>query len=351
MPAILFDMDGVLYVGDRPTDGAAETLAWCRRHAIPFRFVTNTTSRPRTALVDKLDAMGIEARADEIITPPVAARQWLSRHVDGPVGLFVPEATRAEFADCTPASPRDERVAAIVLGDLGEGWDFATYNRAFRWLKQNPDAPLVALGLTRFWEAEDGPRLDVGPFVRGLEYTTGREAVVLGKPSAAFYGETLRDSMTSLRDLQGSRCKAQSAVKGRRPLQGLQRRRWALGGPPGWGSRVCPHSALPSLDGQRARLRSGALIADKPASQRCHRIVQSFPKRAVEQLGVPADQTLMIGDDIVGDVGGAQGAGLKAVLVRTGKFRPTDLDGDISADGVIDSIADLPTWWERESPP
>ncbi|QGT79130.1 TIGR01458 family HAD-type hydrolase [Guyparkeria halophila] len=261
MPAILFDMDGVLYVGDLPIDGAAETLAWCRRHAIPFRFVTNTTSRPRAALVDKLDAMGIEARADEIITPPVAARQWLSRHVDGPVGLFVPEATRAEFADCVPASPHDQRVAAIVLGDLGEGWDFATYNRAFRWLKQNPDAPLVALGLTRFWEAEDGPRLDVGPFVRGLEYAIGREAIVLGKPSAAFF------------------------------------------------------------------------------------------QRAVEQLGVPAEQTLMIGDDIVGDIGGAQGAGLRALLVRTGKFRPTDLDGDISADGVIDSIADLPTWWERESPP
>ncbi|MFW6021851.1 MAG: HAD-IIA family hydrolase, partial [Guyparkeria sp.] len=219
MQAILFDMDGVLYVGDRAIDGAAEVLTWCRHREIPFRFVTNTTSRPRRRLVEKLAKMGIQARADEIITPPIAARRWLAQHAQGPVGLFVPEATREEFVDCHPARPDDEHVAAVVLGDLGEGWDFATYNRAFRWLKTNPDAALVALGMTRFWEAEDGPRLDVGPFVRGLEYAVGRDAVVLGKPSAAFFHQ------------------------------------------------------------------------------------------AVEELGVPVEQALMVGDDIVGDIDGARRAG------------------------------------------
>ena len=257
MKAILFDMDGVLYVGDRPIPGAARTLAWCRQQGIPFRFVTNTTSKPRTALVEKLAGMGIEADVEEILTPPVAARQWLSAHQREPVALFVPETTMREFAGLAQARSEGTPIAALVMGDLGEGWDFATYNRAFRWLQANPEATLVALGMTRFWEAEDGPRLDVGPFVRGLEYALGREATVLGKPSATFF------------------------------------------------------------------------------------------LAAVAALGTEAGETVMLGDDIVGDVGGAQAAGLTALQVRTGKFRPTDLEGEITPDAVLESIADLPAWWQR----
>jgi ribonucleotide monophosphatase NagD (HAD superfamily) len=52
----------------------------------------------------------------------------------------------------------------------------------------------------------------------------------------------------------------------------------------------------------------------------------------------------MIGDDIVGDVGAAQACGIPGILVRTGKFRDADLDGDIRPDAVLDSIADLPGW-------
>jgi ribonucleotide monophosphatase NagD (HAD superfamily) len=33
---------------------------------------------------------------------------------------------------------------------------------------------------------------------------------------------------------------------------------------------------------------------------------------------------------------------MKTILVRTGKFRPTDLDGTITPDVILNSIADLP---------
>jgi phospholysine phosphohistidine inorganic pyrophosphate phosphatase len=49
-------------------------------------------------------------------------------------------------------------------------------------------APLVALGMTRYWRAEDGLRLDAGAFVRALEYAAERTAVVVGKPDPTFYG-------------------------------------------------------------------------------------------------------------------------------------------------------------------
>jgi len=258
MNNLLFDMDGVLYEGERAIPGAAEALAWCRGQGIPHRFLTNTTSRPRRALVQKLASMGLEVTLEEILTPPVAALDWLTRHTAGPVALFVADATREEFATLAVATPATEKVAAVILGDLGEGWDFATYNRAFRLLMENPDAPLLALGLTRYWQAEEGLRLDVGPFVKGLEYATGREAVVMGKPAAPFF-----------------------------------------------------HAALAQLHGN-------------------------------------AEETVMLGDDIRGDIDGAQQAGINGVLVKTGKFRPTDLTQGITPYAVLDSIAALPAWWDQQ---
>lgn len=189
MAGVLLDLDGVVYVGDEALPGAAETIEWLAREGIPYRFLTNTTSRPRSAIVAKLARLGIDADADRLLTPAVAAAAWLRREGIEHPAVFVPDATAAEFAEFEPiAASVDEGAGAVVLGDLGAGWDSATLNRAFRLLMADPGIPLVALGLTRYWRAEDGLRLDVGGYVRALEYATGRRAVVLGKPDPVFYG-------------------------------------------------------------------------------------------------------------------------------------------------------------------
>lgn len=186
MQGILIDLDGVLYVGDTAIDGAVEVLRWINESAISHLFVTNTTSRPRRAIVEKLADMGIAVDAEHILTPAVAAGRWLQDHVAGPLALFVPEATREEFLSF-PQLAEDAHAAAVILGDMGQEWDFETLNRAFRFLMQEPAPAFVALGMTRYWRTEDGLQLDAGPFVRALEYATGLEATVLGKPAQAFY--------------------------------------------------------------------------------------------------------------------------------------------------------------------
>jgi HAD superfamily hydrolase (TIGR01458 family) len=255
---VLLDLDGVVYVDERPVPGAADTVAWLAREGVPYCFLTNTTSRPRRAIVEKLARLGVTATADQVLTPAVAAAAWLRRHRITRPALLVPDATAAEFADLEPA-PADveDGAGAVVVGDLGTGWDFATLNRALRLLMADPEVPLVALGMTRYWRAEDGLRLDAGAFVRALEYAAGRTAVVLGKPDSSFYAA------------------------------------------------------------------------------------------AVDVLGLPADEVVMVGDDVRTDVEGAQRAGLTGVLVRTGKFSPADLDAGVQPDAVLDSVADLPGWWRE----
>jgi phospholysine phosphohistidine inorganic pyrophosphate phosphatase len=70
-----------------------------------------------------------------------------------------------------------------------------------------------------------------------------------------------------------------------------------------------------------------------------------FFEAAAGRLGLPPSALAMIGDDIRADVGGAQAAGLLGVLVRTGKFRPEDLAGDVEPNFVLDSAAALPEAW------
>ena len=69
---------------------------------------------------------------------------------------------------------------------------------------------------------------------------------------------------------------------------------------------------------------------------------------AIEALDADAELTWMVGDDLEGDVGGAQAMGMRTVLVRTGKFRPDDLEHtSISPDGIVSSIAQLADWLEE----
>ena len=50
----------------------------------------------------------------------------------------------------------------------------------------------------------------------------------------------------------------------------------------------------------------------------------------------------MVGDDIVSDIGGAQFAGLKGVLVKTGKYRQEIAEkSSIIPDLTIDSVTSL----------
>jgi ribonucleotide monophosphatase NagD (HAD superfamily) len=53
-------------------------------------------------------------------------------------------------------------------------------------------AALIALSRDRYWLREDQLVLDAGPFVAGLEFASGRSALVAGKPSPAFYAAALR---------------------------------------------------------------------------------------------------------------------------------------------------------------
>ncbi len=243
--AFLFDLDGVFYNDTQPISGGADMIAQLRAQGVPFRFVTNTTSKGRAALAQKLQSFGVSAAPHEIFCPAVATAVFL-REQQARAVFFTTDDTRREF----DGIPEDIVTPAyVVLGDLGDDWTYEKLNRVLRYLLDG--AQLIALGMSRYWRANDGPRLDVGSMASAFAYAAGQPPIVLGKPAREFF------------------------------------------------------------------------------------------HLAAHDMRIDPAQCVMVGDDIVTDIGGAQAAGLHTILVRTGKFRPADLDGQIIPDVIVDSIADL----------
>lgn len=248
---LLIDIDGVLHVGAEPIPGAYEALELLRKRAIPFRLVTNTTSRSRRRIVQRLAGMGLPVRESDVLTPAALALQVCRERGYERVALHVAEGLQEDLSPLAGTAGDD--VQAVILGDLGEEFTYARLQAIFCQLESG--AELIALQRNRVWQSEEGLVLDAGPFVVALEYATGREALVTGKPSPAFFG---------------------------------------------------------------------AAVAD---------------------LGMPASEAAMIGDDLETDVGGAVDAGMAGILVRTGKFREGALAGaGISPTMIWNSIADLCTY-------
>lgn len=246
MTGYLFDLDGTLYVGDAPLPGAVAAVERLVEHGVPRRYLTNTTRFSRRELAARLRGMGFPIDTAEIFTAPLAAAAWLRERNIRRVALYLPEGTREDFAELEVG---DDSPEAVVVGDMGEAWDFAGLNRAFRQLLEG--ARLVALQKNRYWRTRDGLTLDAGPFVAALEYAARVEAEVVGKPSPAYF------------------------------------------------------------------------------------------HLAADSMGVDHAAVTVIGDDLLADVGGAQAAGMRGVLVRTGKFREEELaTSPVRPDAVATTLAE-----------
>ena len=246
--ALLIDLDGVLYVEEEPIPGAVQAVERLAASPLGLRFVTNTTAYSRERTLAKLDRLGFAVADGQLITPAALAVRHCREAGLRRAALIMNEEVKRDFADLDEV---DEDCDAVIIGDLGSAFGYDVLNHAFREVMNG--AELIALQKNRYWLRGDGLSLDVGPFVAAIEFATGRQAYVVGKPARAFFDNALAD------------------------------------------------------------------------------------------LGVTAAAAAMVGDDIESDIGGALNAGLRAVLVRTGKYRPDRVAGSgVDPTAVVGSIADVP---------
>ncbi|XP_065528514.1 phospholysine phosphohistidine inorganic pyrophosphate phosphatase isoform X1 [Lathamus discolor] len=227
---VLLDISGVLYDsggdgGGTPIAGSAEAVRRIKASGLKLRFCTNETQATREKFVKKLQGLGFDISVAEVTAPAPAACRILKERGLRP-HLLVHNDLVPEFADLDKANPN-----CVVIGDAAENFTYANLNEAFRVLIGMEKPVLISLGRGRYYKETDGLKLDVGAYMKALEYACDVEAEVVGKPAKPFF------------------------------------------------------------------------------------------ESALAEMGVPPQQAIMIGDDIVNDVGGAQQCGMRAVQVRTGKYR------------------------------
>ena len=249
--AILFNLDGTIYEDGVELPGASAAVARLRAQGLQVGFVTNTTSRSRRLLTERLRGMRIATEPEQVVTALRAGAAHLKAEGFLRIAPLVPEAAHEDLAEFAIVSEDPE---AVIVGDLDDQWNFEILNRAFNQLMDG--AELIAFSADRYWAKPEGLVLDCGPFVKALEYASGKTAVICGKPSPEFF----RTALASLGD-------------------------WALASP---------------------------------------------------------GEVMMVGDDIWGDIQGAQDAGLQACLVKSGKYRGEALRrSGVKPDQVISSIVEI----------
>jgi HAD superfamily hydrolase (TIGR01458 family) len=257
---ILLDIDGVLTVSWRPLPGATETIRWLQEEGIPFRLVTNTSSRSRRQIAELLRDAGMDIDAAHVLTAVSSAGHYLNEHYRGVSCLVVNAGDLGEdLGHPTTEEPGDAGV--VLLGGAGPSVGYQQLDAVFKLALGG--TPVVALHRNTHFETDAGPALDMGAFVVGLEAASGIAIPTLGKPAPEFF------------------------------------------------------------------------------------------RAALAELEVTAAHACMVGDDITSDVLGAQASGITGILVRTGKFRPADLErrsGEETPDHIVDGIGDIPALWPRLSP-
>jgi HAD superfamily hydrolase (TIGR01458 family) len=185
--AVLFDIDGVLTVSWQPLPGAASAVDRIRDLGWKVAFVTNTTSITRTGIAERLAGAGFEVPPDEIFTAPLATVTYLrARHPRARCLLVNSGAIEDDLEGITIAT---DEIDVVVTGGAGPDIGYDVLNNAYRALTEG--AHLVAMHRNFNWETADGLQLDMGVFIAGLEQATGTEAIVVGKPSAAYFKAVL----------------------------------------------------------------------------------------------------------------------------------------------------------------
>lgn len=185
---VLFDLEGVLYFGNQPIDGAHDTIRYVNEHHIPHRYITNTTTQSREALAEKLNGLGFPVQPQEILSAPYAACVYLRHRQPRSCYFIVSEKIREEFREFPTSATNPD---AVIIGDIGTAWNYDLVNQIFQMVMGG--AELIALHKGKFWQTPDGLRVDIGFLIAGWEYVTGVEATIIGKPSPAFFQAAIHE--------------------------------------------------------------------------------------------------------------------------------------------------------------
>lgn len=196
--AFVFDLDGTIYLGDRPIEGVAETLERLRESGRDVYFLSNNSSKRKDAYVRRLESMGIPATENNIVLSTDSVTTYLLENDIQDVYVLGTKAMRDEIAH-SGVNPNAEQPECVVVG-FDKELTYQKLREACLHLEQG--AEFVAAHPDRFCPTPEGNIPDCGSITALLETATGRApSRVLGKPDPVMIEPIYRRSGCSPEDM------------------------------------------------------------------------------------------------------------------------------------------------------
>ena len=180
----LFDMDGTLYLGNQLYPFTVDLLDTIKKTGGRYLFMTNNSSKSVNDYVKKLRNFGIEATRDDFMTSSQATAFYLHKYHEGQT-LYVcgTESLKEELRmEGFTVTTELDKVECIVMGFDTE-LTFQKLHDVSYLLLTRPELPYIATNPDLVCPTEFGSVPDCGSVCIGIKNATGKEPIVIGKPS------------------------------------------------------------------------------------------------------------------------------------------------------------------------
>ena len=178
----LFDLNGVFYEDKNIISGANETIDWLKKNSIPYKFISNNSTLSRKLFVEKLKKIGLKINISEVITSNYAGVLTIKKMGLKNCKLIMTEEAKLDYKKF---QLQNKKIDAIVIGDIGEKWSFSLMNELMNDVISG--AEIIALHKGKYYQSQGKLKIDCGAFVAGLEYSTSKKAISIGKPKKSFF--------------------------------------------------------------------------------------------------------------------------------------------------------------------
>jgi HAD superfamily hydrolase (TIGR01450 family) len=181
---LIFDLDGVLWIGNAPMKGAISFLDRLEKNDIPFCVLTNDCSISKSERLKALANAELILLPNQLITAPEITMNWLRDKGVQSIMYLGESEVLTDVKNEIVISQRNS-IDAVVIGDLFEHYERNLLNNAAKSIIGG--AIFVALQKNARWSDGVDWYIDNGFWVSGLEFVTGKQAFVIGKPHRYAY--------------------------------------------------------------------------------------------------------------------------------------------------------------------
>ena len=176
----LIDMDGVIYRGSKPIEGASEFIQTLQTNGLPYVFLTNNSGYTPVDIVQKLAKFNIETTDEHIYTCAQATAEFLRQQKPDGKAYVIGEAGLYEALYNVDYTVVQNDPDYVVVGE-GRSYTAEVLEKAQRFIMKG--AHLISTNLDTWCPTDSGPRPGCGAIVALLEAATGKIAYHVGKPN------------------------------------------------------------------------------------------------------------------------------------------------------------------------